>query len=195
MLYGFVQSNSRNRGLTDQIEALESFGVERKNIFVNKEGYQNLLSLLKERDTLVIKSMDKLSLNYKELTNKWKDLTKERKVDVKVVDTPFIDTTRYKDILGDFVSDLVLQVISFQEKQEQVDIQKRQAAGIAAAKGRGVKFGRPRKPLPSNFEDIYSRYLQNEPIYRLAKECKGISESTLRLRIYERLREDQKESK
>ena len=99
---------------------------------------------------------------------------------------PLLDTAKYKDLLGTFVSDLVLQILSFQAEQERTYIKQRQAEGIEAARQKGIKFGRPRKPLPANFEELYERYLHNEPIYRLSKDCEGISESTLRLRIYER---------
>ena len=103
-----------------------------------------------------------------------------------------LDTTYCKDIMGTFISDLVLQVLSFQAEQERTYIKQRQAEGIAAAKSKGVKFGRPRKQLPDNFDELYERFLRNEPIGRLAKCCEGISESTLRLRLYERFDEEKK---
>lgn len=99
---------------------------------------------------------------------------------------PLLDTTVGKDFLGTFISDLVLQILSFAAEQERSYIRQRQSEGIAAAKAKGVKFGRPRKPLPENFEELYQRYLRNEPISKLAKDCPQVSESTLRLRIYER---------
>lgn len=105
---------------------------------------------------------------------------------------PLLDTSYCKDIMGTFISDLVLQILSFQAEQERTYIKQRQAEGIAEAKQKGVKFGRPRKKLPSNFEELYARFRNNEPIYRLAKECKEVSESTLRLRLNERL-ESEKE--
>lgn len=104
---------------------------------------------------------------------------------------PLLDTTYYKDVMGTFIADLVLQILSFQAEQERTYIKQRQAEGIAIAKQNGVKFGRPRKPLPENFEELYTRYLKNEPITQLAKECSNMSESTLRLRIKEREKEDQ----
>lgn len=103
---------------------------------------------------------------------------------------PLLDTSYCKDIMGTFISDLVLQILSFQAEQERTYIKQRQAEGIAAAKQKGVKFGRPRKDLPDNFDELYDRYLHNESITRLAKECQGMSESTLRLRIYERQQND-----
>lgn len=114
-----------------------------------------------------------------------------QEVDIKVIDMPLLDTSYCKDVMGTFISDLVLQVLSFQAEQERLYIKQRQAEGIAAAKQKGTKFGRPRKPLPSNFDELYSRFRANEPINRLAKDCPEISESTLRLRLYERLEEEQ----
>lgn len=98
---------------------------------------------------------------------------------------PLLDTSYCKDVMGSFISDLVLQILSFQAEQERLYIKQRQAEGIAAAKQKGVKFGRPRKKLPSNFNDLYARFLKNEPISRLAKDCSEVSLSTLRLRLYE----------
>lgn len=104
---------------------------------------------------------------------------------------PLLDTSYCKDIMGTFISDLVLQILSFQAEQERTYIKQRQAEGIAEAKKKGIKFGRPRKGLPSNFDELYERFRKNEPITRLAKDCKEISESTLRLRLYERLEAEQ----
>ena len=114
------------------------------------------------------------------------EITKTRGIDIKVLDMPLLDTTYCKDILGAFISDLVLQVLSFEAEQERAFIKQRQKEGIAEAKKKGIKFGRPRKPLPDNFDELYKRYLNNEPISQLALECNGISESTLRLRILEK---------
>lgn len=141
---------------------------------------------------IIIKSIDRLGRNYSEILEQWGLITKTKKVDIKVLDMPLLDTSYCKDVMGTFISDLVLQVLSFQAEQERTYIKQRQAEGIAAAKSNGVQFGRPRKPLPSNFEDLYQRFRKNEPITRLAKECPEISESTLRLRLYERFDLDKK---
>ena len=107
-------------------------------------------------------------------------------VDIKVLDMPLLDTSYGKDIIGTFVSDLVLQILSFQAEQERISIKQRQAEGIAAAKQKGVKFDRPKKELPNNFEELYRDFCNHEPISKLIKRCEGISESTLRLRLLER---------
>lgn len=138
----------------------------------------------------MLKSIDRLGRNYSEILEQWSLITKTKGVDIKVLDMPLLDTSYCKDIMGTFISDLVLQILSFQAEQERTYIKQRQAEGIAAAKQKGIKFGRPKKELPENFEELYQRYLRNEPISRLAKECNGISESTLRLRINERQQKD-----
>lgn len=143
---------------------------------------------------ILLKSIDRLGRNYSEILEQWSLITKTKKVDIKVLDMPLLDTSYCKDIMGTFISDLVLQILSFQAEQERTYIKQRQAEGIAAAKQRGIKFGRPRKELPDNFEELYARFRKNEPINRLAKDCAGISESTLRLRLYERLEMEQSPS-
>lgn len=140
---------------------------------------------------IIIKSIDRLGRNYEEIKEQWRIITKVNEVDVKVLDMPLLDTSYCKDVMGTFISDLVLQVLSFQAEQERTYIKQRQAEGIAAAKQKGTKFGRPRKPLPSNFDELYERFRNDEPINRLARDCTEISESTLRLRLYERLEKEQ----
>lgn len=144
---------------------------------------------------ILLKSIDRLGRNYSEILEQWSLITKTKNVDIKVLDMPLLDTSYCKDIMGTFISDLVLQILSFQAEQERTYIKQRQAEGIAAAKQKGIKFGRPRKKLPDNFEELYQRFLKNEPITRLAKECPEISESTLRLRLSERQIEDRKSGK
>ena len=137
-------------------------------------------------DMILLKSIDRLGRNYSEILEQWSLIAKTKGVDIKVLDMPLLDTSYCKDIMGTFISDLVLQILSFQADQDRAYIRQRQAEGIAAAKQKGIKFGRPRKNLPDNFEELYERYMRNEPVTKLAKECQGISESTLRLRLYER---------
>lgn len=198
MLYGYARVSSRDQNLDRQIIALTDAGVLEGNIFVDKQSgkdfnrpsYRKLLETIEEGDCLLIKSIDRLGRNYGEILEQWRIITKVKNVDVKVLDMPLLDTTYCKDMMGTFISDLVLQVLSFQAEQERTFIKQRQAEGIAAAREKGVKFGRPRKKLPDNFDELYIRFLHNEPVNRLAKECPGISESTLRLRLYERMQLD-----
>lgn len=148
-----------------------------------------MLSTVGQGDMILLKSIDRLGRNYSEILEQWSLITKTKGVDIKVLDMPLLDTSYCKDIMGTFISDLVLQILSFQAEQERTYIKQRQAEGIAAAKQKGVKFGRPRRPLPDNFDELYERFLHNEPVSKLAKECEGMSESTLRLRLNERLAE------
>ena len=198
MLYGYARVSSRDQNLDRQIIALKDAGVLEENIFVDKQSgkdfnrpsYQKLVETVTDGDCLLIKSIDRLGRNYEEILEQWRVITKVRNVDIKVLDMPLLDTSYCKNIMGTFISDLVLQILSFQAEQERTYIKQRQAEGIAAARQKGVKFGRPRKELPDNFEELYERFLKNEPINRLAKDCDGMSESTLRLRLYERLELD-----
>lgn len=194
MLYGYARVSSRDQRIDRQVTALTEVGVLEENIFIDKQSgkdfnrpaYQELLSTVKKNDMIIIKSIDRLGRDYDEILEQWRELTKVRGIDIKVLDMPLLDTSFGKDFFGTFISDLILQILSFQAEQERTFIKQRQAEGIAEAKRKGVKFGRPRKPLPGNFDELYERYLNNEPITQLALDCKDISESTLRLRILDR---------
>ena len=201
MLYGYARVSSRDQNIDRQVIALEKAGVENQNIFIDKQSgetfnrpaYKKLLATVKKGDCIIIKSIDRLGRNYEEILSQWQTITKVRNVDIKVIDMPLLDTTYCKDIMGTFVSDLVLQILSFQAEQERLSIKQRQAEGISAAKKKGVKFGRPKKELPENFEDLYQRFLKHESINKLAKDCKGMSASTLRLRLLDRYLIDNEE--
>lgn len=145
---------------------LHEVGVPEKNIYLDKQSgkdfdrpmYKRLLRRLKPDDVLYIKSIDRLGRNYEEIQNQWRLLTKEKKVDIVVMDMPLLDTRRGKDLMGTFLSDIVLQVLSFVAENEHTNIKQRQAEGIAAAKAKGVRFGRPPKPLPENFHQVYQQW-------------------------------------
>lgn len=199
-IYGYARVSSRDQNLDRQINALVAAGVDKENIFSDKQSgkdfnrpaYQEMLATIQEGDLILLKSIDRLGRNYEEILAQWSLITKTKKVDIKVLDMPLLDTSYCKDIMGTFISDLVLQILSFQAEQERTYIKLRQAEGIAAAKDNGVQFGRPKKPLPKNFEELYQRFRKDEPVSRLAKECPEISESTLRLRLQERYNLDRK---
>lgn len=199
-IYGYARVSSRDQNLDRQINALVAAGVDKENIFSDKQSgkdfnrpaYQEMLATVQEGDLILLKSIDRLGRNYEEILAQWSLITKTKKVDIKVLDMPLLDTSYCKDIMGTFISDLVLQILSFQAEQERTYIKLRQAEGIAAAKDNGVQFGRPKKPLPKNFEELYQRFRKDEPVSRLAKECPEISESTLRLRLQERYNLDRK---
>lgn len=149
---------------------MHEFGINDSFIYADKQSgkdfnrpqYRKLMKKLKPGDLPCILSIDRLGRNYEEIQNQWRILTKEKGVDICVIDMPLLDTRQGKDLLGTFIADLVLQVLSFVAQNERENIRKRQAEGIAAAKKRGVKFGRPEKPLPENFEEIHKSWRNKE---------------------------------
>lgn len=165
-VYGYVRVSSKDQNEDRQMIALREVGVPEKNIFVDKQSgkdfnrpkYKRLLKRLKTDDLLYIKSIDRLGRNYEEIQNQWRILTKDKKVDIVVLDMPLLDTRRGKDLVGTFLSDIVLQVLSFVAENERSNIRQRQAEGIAAAKARGVRFGRPPATLPENFHQVYQQW-------------------------------------
>ena len=193
--YGYVRVSTKDQNEDRQLIALHELGLSDKYIYVDKQSgkdfnrpqYQKLLRKLRPGDLLYIKSIDRLGRNYEEIQNQWRVLTKEKGVDICIVDMPILDTRRGKDLLGTFISDLVLQLLSFVAENERTNIKQRQAEGITAAKAKGVRFGRPPKPLPENFHSVYQQWKQGSLTgTAAAKEC-GMPLSTFRYRaeIYE----------
>ena len=156
--------------------ALRELTVPERNIFIDKQSgkdferpqYKKLLRKMKKDDLLCIKSIDRLGRNYEEILAQWRILTKDKGIDIMVLDMPLLDTRRGKDLMGTFLSDIVLQVLSFVAENERINIRQRQAEGIAAAKAKGVRFGRPPKPLPGNFEEVYRCCTQKRQSYQCA---------------------------
>lgn len=165
-IYGYVRVSSIDQNEDRQLRAMNERSVPPENIYIDKQSgkdfqrpqYQNLLRRLRSGDLLYILSIDRLGRNYKEIQNQWQVLTKEKEVDVCVIDMPLLDTRNGKDLMGTFIADLVLQILSFVAQNERENIHKRQAQGIAAAKARGVRFGRPPRPLPANFHCVYQHW-------------------------------------
>lgn len=189
-IYGYVRVSTREQNEDRQLIALHEAGVPEKNIFMDKQSgkdferpaYKRLLRKLKKDDLLYIKSIDRLGRNYKEILEQWRILTKEKGVDICVLDMPLLDTRRGKDLMGTFLSDIVLQVLSFVAENERTNIRQRQAEGIAAAKAKGVRFGRPPRPLPENFHEAYQHWKSGKcTCTAAAKEC-GLPLSTFRYR-------------
>ena len=141
-----------------------------------------LRNCMKKDDLLYIKSIDRLGRNYEEIQNQWRFLTKDKGIDIVVLDMPLLDTRRGKDLVGTFLSDVVLQVLSFVAENERSNIKQRQAEGIAAAKLRGVKFGRPPKPLPSNFYSVYQQWRKGDLTVSSASEACNMSRTTFHRR-------------
>lgn len=160
--YGYIRVSTKDQNEDRQRIALREFNIDKKNIYIDKQSgknfnrpmYKQMLRRLKKDDLIYIKSIDRLGRNYEEILEQWRILTKEKLVDIVVIDMPLLDTRRGKDLIGTFLSDIVLQILSFVAENERAAIRQRQAEGIAAAKARGVKFGRPQKPLPENFEEV-----------------------------------------
>lgn len=198
VVYGYVRVSSKDQNEDRQMIALREVGVPDKNIFIDKQSgkdfnrprYKRLLKRLKADDLLYIKSIDRLGRNYEEIQNQWRILTKDKKVDIVVLDMPLLDTRRGKDLVGTFLSDIVLQVLSFVAENERTNIKQRQAEGIAAAKARGVRFGRPPASLPENFHSLYQRWKQGEITGTDAAKLCGMPLSTFRYRaeVYEKAR-------
>ena len=165
-VYGYIRVSSKDQKEDRQQIALKEVGVERQNIYVDKQSgkdfnrpqYKKMLRKLKKDDLLYIKSIDRLGRNYEEILQQWRFLTKEKGVDIVVLDMPLLDTRRGKDLMGTFLSDIVLQVLSFVAENERTNIKQRQAEGIAAAKAQGIKFGRPPLPLPDNFYEVHKAW-------------------------------------
>ena len=179
-VYGYVRVSTKEQNEGRQLVAMQELNIPDKNIYMDKLSgknferpmYQRMLKKMRQDDLLYIKSIDRLGRNYEEIIKQWRYLTKEKRIDIIVLDMPLLDTRRGKDLMGTFLSDIVLQVLSFVAENERSNIRQRQAEGIAAAKARGVKFGRPPKPLPENFHAVYQRW-KNGKITgtKAAEEC------------------------
>ncbi len=160
--YGYMRVSTKEQNEERQRIALREVGIPQRRIYMDKQSgkdfrrpqYQHLLHKLKKDDQLYIKSIDRLGRNYDEILHQWRILTKEKGVDIIVLDMPLLDTRRGKDLMGTFLADIVLQVLSFVAENERTSIRQRQAEGIAAAKARGVRFGRPPRALPANFHEV-----------------------------------------
>ena len=192
-IYGYVRVSSTDQNEDRQMLEMQRLKIKKKNIFIDKQSgkdfnrpsYQRLLGKLKKGDLLYVKSIDRLGRNYKEIQDQWRVLTKEMEVDVVVIDMPLLDTRVYKDLMGTFIADLVLQVLSFVAENERVNIRKRQEEGIKAAKLKGVMFGRPMLKVPDNFGSLVKQWERGHiRAEDVAKEC-DMSIAT----FYRRLRE------
>ena len=189
-VYAYVRVSTQQQNEDRQMIAMSQVQVPERNIYVEKQSgkdfnrpmYQKLLKRLKPNDVLYIKSIDRLGRNYAEILEQWRILTKENGIDIVVLDMPLLDTRRGKDLMGTFLSDIVLQVLSFVAENERTNIRQRQAEGIAAAKARGVRFGRPPSPPPENFHEVYQLWKSGKVTGMAAAELCGMPLSTFRYR-------------
>lgn len=180
--YGYVRVSTREQNEDRQVLALNEVQVPKENIYMDKQSgkdfnrpmYQHLLKKIKEGDLLYVKSIDRLGRNYEEILEQWRIITKDRKADIAVLDMPLLDTRRGRDLMGTFLSDIVLQILSFVAENERKNIRERQREGIEAARTKGVRFGRPVKPMPENFEQIYLRWMSGEISRRKAAALCGM---------------------
>lgn len=191
--YGYVRVSSTDQNEERQMAAMAKREIPEKNVFRDKQSgkdferpqYKRMLKALKSGDTLYILSIDRLGRNYGEIQNQWRILTKKIGIDICVFDMPLLDTRQGKDLMGTFIADLVLQILSFAAQNERENIKKRQADGIAAAKTRGVKFGRPDISAPYDFADIVNRWEKGTITLKKVLKICGMSRST----FYRRRRE------
>ena len=187
-IYGYVRVSSKDQCEDRQLLALKEFGVVERNIYTdkisgknfNRPQYHRLMKKLKQRDVVVILSIDRLGRNYDEIQNQWRIITKEKQADIVVLDMPLLDTRKSQnnDLTGIFIPDLVLQILAYVAQIERENIKQRQKEGIHAAKCRGVQFGRPRKNIPDNFDDVKGKWEKSEINSRQAAQILGISQNT-----------------
>ncbi len=192
-VYGYIRVSTREQNIERQMISLQEAGVSEKNIYIDKQSgknfqrpaYKKMMAIVKEGDLIIVKSIDRLGRNYQEIMEQWSLITKEKKADIRILDMPLLDTTKTKDLLGTFISDVILQLLSFVAENERDNIRQRQAEGIAAAKARGVRFGKPVIPMPDNFPELYQQWeAKNLTIDELASLC-NMGRSTMYKRIGE----------
>ncbi len=192
-IYGYVRVSTKEQNEDRQLIALREVGVENEYVYMDKQSgkdferpnYKKLLRKLKSGDLLYVLSIDRLGRNYNEILEQWRVLTKEKEIDICVLDMPLLDTRNGKDLMGTFIADLVLQILSFVAQNERENIRKRQAEGIAAAKLKGVKFGRPEIAIPDNFGEIVKAFEKNKISFDEVLEKTGMRKTT----FYRKLRE------
>jgi DNA invertase Pin-like site-specific DNA recombinase len=185
-IYGYMRVSTREQNEDRQKAALFEMGVPEKQIYMDKQSgkdfvrpqYQRLLKKLDENSVLYVKSIDRLGRDYAELNEQWRIITKEKGADIVVIDMPLLDTRREKNLLGTLISDIVLALLSYVAENERINIKQRQAEGIAAAKARGVKFGRPAVPLPENFYEVHKQWREKKLTLKQAAKACNMPEST-----------------
>ena len=195
MIYAYIRVSTKHQNIDRQFEEIKALGIDDKYIYIDKESgkdfdrtnYQKLIKKLKKDDLLIIKSIDRLGRNYHMILEEWSRITKTIGADIKVLDMPLLDTRiEGKNLVGKFISDIVLQVLSFVAENERTNIKQRQAEGIRIAKEKGVKFGRPKATLPPNTSDILDKYINKELTNLEAANLIGVSRGTFFRLVKER---------
>lgn len=185
-VFGYARVSSKEQNEKRQLEAFKDFNIDERDVYIDKQSgkdfnrnqYNILKNVLRENDVLVIKSIDRLGRNYNMIIDEWKDITKNIKADIVVIDMPLLDTRKNKDLLGTFISDLILQILSYVAEQERTFIKQRQKEGIASAKSNGVKFGRPKIEKPDNFDIVVSQWKNKEIKTKEALELLNLRPNT-----------------
>ena len=185
-VYGYIRVSTREQNLDRQILALREFGVPEKQIYQEKQSgkdferpvYQRLIKKLRPGDTLVIKSIDRLGRNYDEILEQWRIITKEKRADIVVLDMPLLDTRQGRDLTGTLIADIVLQLLSYIAQTEREFIRQRQAEGIAAAKARGVQFGRHPREKPENYNTVLAQWQEGAITAHRAALFLGVDRKT-----------------
>ena len=184
--FGYVRVSSQDQNEDRQMIAMREIGVQDSMIFLDKQSgkdfnrpqYQEMVSKFQEGDLLYVLSIDRLGRSYKEIQEQWQILTKEKMIDICVMNMPLLDTRQYKDLMGTFIADLVLQILSFVSQMERDNIRQRQAEGIAAAKAKGVRFGRPQKETPPGFDEMFMSWKTGNIKLDEAIQMSGVCKST-----------------
>lgn len=185
-IYGYVRVSSKEQNEERQLIAMKNINIPEKNIYIDKQSgkdfnrpmYKKMIKKLKKNDVLFIKSIDRLGRNYEEILEQWRIITKEKKADIVVIDMPLLDTRIEKGLLGTFIADLVLQILSYVSESERINTKQRQKEGIEAAKLKGVQFGRPSKEYPSNWEELVMKFNNREMTANEIANICNISTST-----------------
>ena len=188
--FAYIRVSAKDQNENRQIDALEAAGIKNAKLFIDKSSgkdfdrqqYKKMLKRMRLGDVLYVKSIDRLERNYEEIIEQWRILTKDKGIDIVILDMPLLDTRKDKNLMGTFIADLVLQILSFVAETERANIKQRQAEGIAAAKARGVKFGRPKKEMPDNFGELATMWFNGQITgSEAARKC-GVALSTFRNR-------------
>lgn len=185
-IYGYIRVSAKDQSIARQLDAMESLNLPKNCLFIDKESgkdfdrpaYRRMIKKIRPGDLIVVKSIDRLGRNYAEILEQWRVITKEKMVDVRVLDMPLLDTSHNRDLTGTLIADIVLQLLSYVAQSEREAIRQRQAEGIAAAKIRGVKFGRPALSLPDNFAEVYTQWKQKKINSREAAVRLEVSQPT-----------------
>ncbi len=187
MIYAYIRVSTKYQNIDRQYEEIKALDIDDRHIYIDKESgkdfdrtkYQKLIKKLKKDDLLIVKSIDRLGRNYHMILEEWARITKTIGADIRVLDMPLLDTRiEGKNLVGKFISDIVLQVLSFVAENERINIKQRQAEGIRIAKEKGVKFGRPKVILPPNTNDILDKYINRELTNTVAAQLIGVSRGT-----------------